>query len=245
MSWYEKHPRVDQIVKEAGMKRTLIWLSLIALLDITVVFPLVNKLGLEIREVRERMSSPEGQEAMEQAREIIEHKDSDPQAAQIYERVTQDISKAKSEVLPETPELPPVDSQLEGLRKGVIAVEGADSDFVGPAGDTGVMQILPSTWEDMNRRFFDGKYPYAKFAKNPVVNKLVGTRYLQYLRDWAGKYKDQWRASEEFLIFAAYNGGIGNLRKSRFDPEVLREFKPTVFDYATRACNIAGFDYGF
>lgn len=74
------------------------------------------------------------------------------------------------------------------------------------AGAMGLMQLMPSTWEDMRAQLALGKNPY-----DPRDNILAGTAYLKWLR---GKYGYP-------QMFAAYNDGPGHLEERLSDAGLL------------------------
>ena len=124
--------------------------------------------------------------------------------------------------------------------EAIIAVEGSRADDVSSAGAVGTMQLLPATWEEINQKFFDGRWPWETYSTNPKVNRIFGTRYLNYLKDRLNAVKPRWKANEFFLIAAAYNAGFARIERCRFDPAVIKENHPGVYDYAKRACALAG-----
>lgn len=69
-------------------------------------------------------------------------------------------------------------------------------------GATGLMQIMPATGNDIARRLHKFGTPR---LTDPKTNIELGTYYLKQLIGWVG-------GSSE-LALAAYNGGIGNVRK--------------------------------
>lgn len=74
---------------------------------------------------------------------------------------------------------------------------------VGAAGDMGLMQILPATWDEFAPKVnaFD---PF-----DPVSNIRVAASILVYLRDYLAKLG----CSESYWVLAAYNWGIGNVQR--------------------------------
>lgn len=88
----------------------------------------------------------------------------------------------------------------------VIAGEsGFNPNSIGTSGEVGLMQILPATAEWMANKF---KFSYGgkESLKFPMVNIIIGSAYLQYLRK---KY-----LSTPNHYLAAYNMGPGNLRRA-------------------------------
>jgi len=122
----------------------------------------------------------------------------------------------------------------------IIQLEGASETFIGPSNDTGVMQMLPGTWEEMNRRYYGGKLPYSKYKFNRRAQIIIGRQYVLHISNWLDRYKNMWKASKSFLIFATYNGGMGNVKRNAFDAEVIKKNLPSVYDYAERGCNLTG-----
>lgn len=68
--------------------------------------------------------------------------------------------------------------------------------MVSSMGALGLMQVMPSTYDDMRRQYNLGANPF-----DPHDNILAGAAYLKFLR---GKYPYP-------ALFAAYNDGPGNL----------------------------------
>lgn len=86
---------------------------------------------------------------------------------------------------------------------GVILTESAfDSDAVSKTGAMGLMQIMPETFADLQGRLGD-EYSDDKLF-DPEVNIRYGSYYLSYLYDIFGDWE---------ITFAAYNGGMGNVKK--------------------------------
>lgn len=98
-------------------------------------------------------------------------------------------------------------SEEFGVRKEIIfAVIYVESSFrpdvVSDSGAVGLMQMKPKTFQDMQRRLGE-EYPDEALT-DPAVNIRYGTYYLCYLYN----IFDDWE-----VTFAAYNGGMGNVRK--------------------------------
>jgi soluble lytic murein transglycosylase-like protein len=74
---------------------------------------------------------------------------------------------------------------------------------VGAAGDLGLMQIVPATWDEWSVKVgvFD---PF-----DPDSNLTVAGAYLAWLRDQLAKVN----RSEPYWMLVAYNWGIGNVLK--------------------------------
>ena len=76
-----------------------------------------------------------------------------------------------------------------------------DASISSHAGAVGLMQLMPSTAEDVARRHRLEHWD----LQNPEDNILLGSLYLAWLKDrpWSSSFVD---------VLAAYNGGGGNLR---------------------------------
>jgi len=90
----------------------------------------------------------------------------------------------------------------------VINVEsGWDPNAVSRCGARGLMQIMEPTWKDMTDR------PWEE-AFNPTTNRDVGTKYLHWIEKYIQKNGG---IPTRNLIAAAYNGGVGRLKKFGWD----------------------------
>lgn len=97
-------------------------------------------------------------------------------------------------------------SEEFGVRQEIIfAVIYVESSFrpavVSGSGAVGLMQMKPDTFQDMQRRLHE-KYPDEALT-DPQTNIRYGTYYLSYLYNIFGDWD---------VTFAAYNGGMGNVR---------------------------------
>lgn len=90
------------------------------------------------------------------------------------------------------------------LVMALIRQESAyDPTVKSPVGATGLMQIMPATGRELGRKL---RKPFAEQRlADPELNIELGTYYLRQLISWVG-------GSTEAAL-AAYNGGIGNVRK--------------------------------
>jgi soluble lytic murein transglycosylase-like protein len=84
------------------------------------------------------------------------------------------------------------------IESGGRTVLGENQPITSSAGAMGLMQLMPSTYEDMRRQHRLGSDPY-----NPHDNILAGAAYLRWLHE---KYPYP-------TLFAAYNDGPGNLEE--------------------------------
>lgn len=84
------------------------------------------------------------------------------------------------------------------IESGGRTTLGENQLITSSAGAMGLMQIMPSTFEDMRQQHGLGSDPY-----DPRDNILAGAAYLRWLR---GRYPYP-------TLFAAYNDGPGNLEE--------------------------------
>jgi soluble lytic murein transglycosylase-like protein len=97
--------------------------------------------------------------------------------------------------------------------RAVLQAESGGRTLLGPnrpikssAGALGLMQIMPSTYDDMRKTYRLGPDPF-----DPHDNIAAGTAYLHWLY---GKYGYP-------EMFAAYNDGPGNLEQRLLDQKLL------------------------
>jgi soluble lytic murein transglycosylase len=96
----------------------------------------------------------------------------------------------------------------------IYSVIKVESDFdpkaESRAGAIGLMQLMPSTFEDLTDNFLKENLSN-KAIYNPETNIKYGTYYLSFLYE----YFDckSWE-----IVYAAYNGGPGNVQKWLADP---------------------------
>jgi membrane-bound lytic murein transglycosylase F len=101
-----------------------------------------------------------------------------------------------------------------------IAESGLDPDAVSPAGARGIMQILPSTYEEIR-----GRNPFFAGIEEPRWNIAAGIFYdRQLYRKWK---RHSIRTAERLrFAFGSYNAGYGNiLRAHRKASEVHEEVR--------------------
>jgi soluble lytic murein transglycosylase-like protein len=84
------------------------------------------------------------------------------------------------------------------LESGGRTTLGGNEPITSSAGAMGLMQVMPSTYQDMRQQHGLGSDPY-----DPHDNILAGAAYLRWLRE---KYPYP-------TLFAAYNDGPGNLEE--------------------------------
>src|ERR1700710_2822899 len=95
------------------------------------------------------------------------------------------------------------------LIAGVIYTESRFRDQTSHAGAKGLMQLLPSTADDIARRSGGTAFVRGDLA-NPQVNISYGSFYLRYLLQRYG--------GNEVLAIAAYNAGEGRVDPGVFSP---------------------------
>jgi soluble lytic murein transglycosylase-like protein len=247
LSWYDRSQLINgcpTLYTEAGVKENVFFALLTALLtgaDLTVLNRISDKTGVPV----EVISKPRSDSIWDEVEAHLERNKDDPKIQALVGR-SKELAKEIRQEIPSAPpraesSISPTEWRItDDVVKAVIAVEGASSSHVGPAGDTGTMQILESTWNEINRNYFHGQYPYSKYAKNHQVNVMFGKKYLQHIKNWLDGHKHKWKGDPLFLLFAAYNGGMGTVEKSNFDPVRMKAHYPRAFDYATRARNLVG-----
>src|SRR5918997_2414416 len=94
------------------------------------------------------------------------------------------------------------------LIAGVIYTESRFRDQTSHAGAKGLMQILPSTADDIARKSGGTSFVEGDLA-NPQVNIAYGSFYLRYLLERYG--------GNEVLAVAAYNAGEGRVDRWIFE----------------------------
>ena len=89
------------------------------------------------------------------------------------------------------------------LLYSVIKCEsGFDTNAKSRVGARGLMQLMPKTFEEMARR--QGEEFKEELMYDAETNIRYGSYYLNYLYNIFGDWK---------LVLAAYNGGMGNVKK--------------------------------
>jgi hypothetical protein len=78
----------------------------------------------------------------------------------------------------------------------------------------GLMQIMEPTWKEWTKKMYGTELDF-EMAYNPEINKKVGVTYLGWIQDTLRKWMGEEPSVEHIL--AAYNGGIGRLRKNKYD----------------------------
>ena len=102
--------------------------------------------------------------------------------------------------------------------------------IVSGAGAMGLMQLMPSTYEDMRAQYGLGRDPF-----DPHDNIFAGAAYLRFLR---GKYGYP-------TMFAAYNDGPGNLEQRLKDGGLLpKETRLYLVDVTANVEGLKGAERG-
>ena len=92
-----------------------------------------------------------------------------------------------------------------------VAESGLRSDVVSKAGAVGIMQILPSTYEESHR-----KSPYLSSGtlEDPRWNIAAGIFYDRILyRRWVKSLEETPPEDDLYLTFASYNAGYGKITR--------------------------------
>lgn len=115
------------------------------------------------------------------------------------------------------------------LIQAIIQVEsGGDSTAVGQAGERGLMQIMPGTWDDMTRRLYRDPPPFDQ-AFEPGLNQRIGAEYLIYLEEYLHRQRSRWAGEDMLSLLAAcYNAGPGAVQRAGFSverlPQITQEY---------------------
>ena len=111
-----------------------------------------------------------------------------------------------------------------GIPKEIIfAIIKTESNFntaaISRVGALGLMQMMPSTFEWLTGDEHLNEHLPSVSLATPETSIKYGTYYISYLRDrFFSEREVDWD-----IIFAAYNGGEGNVEKWLADPELVNE----------------------
>lgn len=239
---------INQIEQDASWKENMLHILMaIAILgfDATAISHIVQKNKVNKALVENAMRD---QELIAQLKEIIANKENDPIARSIYEDAKEDAMEVKNDMQASqtkqiSDKMPSKIVVDDNLINAIKAVEGSGSGDVSHAGASGTMQIMKPTWEEVNKEYFNGKYPYEQYRFNDEINMLIGKTYVQKLANMIEAHEEKWQQNQSdpyMLLLAAYNWGYGNVRKTGFDINVIKERVPSVYDYALRGRNMMG-----
>ncbi len=121
------------------------------------------------------------------------------------------------------------------LVESVIQIESAgDPRTIGLAGERGLMQIMPGTWQDTTCALY-GKPLSFRLAFNPALNREVGTAYLAKLHQFLVENRVHWRDDERSLLLACYNAGPNRVLEAGFD---IKRLPASTRDYIVRASTL-------
>lgn len=98
--------------------------------------------------------------------------------------------------------------ELPFLYSVIKCESGFDCNATSGAGAKGLMQLMPATMEDMMRRCGEA------FDETKMYDPETSIRYGAYYLDYLYKIFNDWD-----LVLAAYNGGMGNVKKWMENPE--------------------------
>ena len=122
----------------------------------------------------------------------------------------------------------------------VISLEEVKGKNYSSVGAGGMMQLMPKTWDSLNKRYFGGKYPFYQWNSHAYVNRRFGSVYLEEIKEYLDSHRGQWKTDELPLILACYHGGIGNIKQANFDPLKIKKLMPRTYDYMIRGSNLMG-----
>lgn len=133
---------------------------------------------------------------------------------------------------------------IDQLVKAIISVESAGNpNAVSPVGAKGLMQLMDATGKEWHKKL-DIKDPYNPF--DPEQNKLIGTAYIEWL---LGQF-----SGNDKLALAAYNGGVGYIKKKlrtlnatkyeNIEPFLYKETRDYVKKVLTRLEKLRKEDHG-
>jgi soluble lytic murein transglycosylase-like protein len=102
----------------------------------------------------------------------------------------------------------------DALVEQVIQAEsGRNPHAVSPVGARGLMQLMAPAWADVQQAVPDlAGFGYEDYWKDAGINRRFGTEYLGLT---AKRLPAEYRTVPHLL--AAYNWGIGNLKKANYD----------------------------
>jgi len=112
---------------------------------------------------------------------------------------------------------------------------------VSSKGAAGEMQLMEETWNELNRKHFGGKYPWDQYRFNSKVNRMFAKQYLADIKAFLDARKDSWKTDQAPLMLASYYGGIGNVSRCDFDPDIIKRKLPKTYDYMVRGSNLLGY----
>lgn len=191
-------------------------------------------------------------EIIKRARIIVQKAPSSPELDQKVKQIVENAKKTpihQNQPQPKKKHPRPTPAQSKTaceinrqLVDSIIMMEHVPGKDYSSKGAVGLMQIMPNTWDEINRKHFQGKYSFHEHGKNNWINRRFGTIHLQEIKDYLDSHRGQWKTDQLPLIFACYFGGIGNIRKAGFDPRKIKAYYPLTYDYMVRGSNLMGYD---
>ena len=129
----------------------------------------------------------------------------------------------------------PVSSTADLLVDAVVMIEsGGEADVLGAAGERGLMQIMPGTWEETTEKMFGNPIPFSR-AFEPSLNREVGAYYLGEIQNWLKRHQSDWNSDLRSLILASYNAGFTTVMRKDFD---ITRLPDQVQSYVRRCSNL-------
>ena len=94
------------------------------------------------------------------------------------------------------------------VKSQAVAESGQDPDAISPVGAMGVLQLMPSTFDEVAMR-----YGYNQDAYDARTNIMLGVAYMSTLfKIW---YVDREKGCHREVTQASYNAGAGNIIKAQ------------------------------
>lgn len=130
------------------------------------------------------------------------------------EKQTEINTKTENNEIPSTELNSDVVNTEEWIERIILQESGGNPNARSRVNARGLMQVMPKTWAEQTKKIFNKELSFDQ-AYDPKINRQVGTAYLKeiqkILRSWMGK-----EPTIEHIL-AAYNGGVGTLRKCNYD----------------------------
>ena len=106
----------------------------------------------------------------------------------------------------------------EFLREIIQAESGYDTRAESKKGARGLMQLMPATWKDIEK-----KRSYDEYVFDPRTNLKVGIKYLLLINKQFEKDYDGWenlnQEEKRARVLSAYNAGISRFKKEDWQLE--------------------------
>ena len=102
------------------------------------------------------------------------------------------------------------------VRELIQQESGYNPSAVSKKGARGLMQLMPGTWNEVEK-----ECSYEEYAYDPRINIEAGTKHLLYLDKFLKENHPRWEKLSERkkreAILAAYNGGISRFAEREWD----------------------------